>query len=92
MAKELEPDHQSLIADWHGPLVGRFVLVDGHFEVQYYTSLEEAQAATTEDDVQAALAAIGSWSDLDWDELVDDLDRIRHSSKPTPPIDLDEFE
>jgi hypothetical protein len=35
------------------------------------------------------LAAIGSASDLDFDEMLDELDRIRHASKPTPPIDLD---
>ena len=30
---------------------------------------------------------IGAWADLDWDEFVEWLDRIRHESKPTPPID-----
>jgi hypothetical protein len=35
-----------------------------------------------------ALAAIGSWSDLDWDETAEALDRIRHESTPTPPIEL----
>jgi hypothetical protein len=36
---------------------------------------------------EAALGVIGAWSDLDWDEMVDALDRIRHESDPTPPID-----
>jgi hypothetical protein len=35
---------------------------------------------------------IGAWSDMDFDETLDALDRIRHESKPTPPIDLSEFE
>jgi hypothetical protein len=37
---------------------------------------------------QAALDAIGSWSDLDWDDVETELDRIRHESTPTPPIEL----
>ena len=36
---------------------------------------------------RAALGVIGAWSDLDWDEMVEALDRIRHESTPTPPID-----
>jgi hypothetical protein len=34
------------------------------------------------------LAVIGAWSDLDWEEFSSELDRIRHASRPTPPIDL----
>ena len=33
-----------------------------------------------------ALSMIGSWSDLDWDEMILELDRIRHESRPIPPI------
>jgi hypothetical protein len=39
--------------------------------------------------LQAALAVIGAWEDLDWEEFSTELDRIRHESRPTPPIDLD---
>jgi hypothetical protein len=38
--------------------------------------------------VQDALSLAGAWSHLDWDDMVDALDRIRHESKPTPPIEL----
>jgi len=34
-----------------------------------------------------ALAMAGAWSDLDWDQMLDYLDRIRQESKPTPPIE-----
>jgi hypothetical protein len=37
---------------------------------------------------QDALGVIGAWEDLDWDEMVASLDRIRHESVPTPPIEL----
>jgi hypothetical protein len=46
---------------------------------------EEAESAPV---VQAAVDAIGSWSDLDWDDVEAELDRIRHESTPTPPIEL----
>ena len=45
-----------------------------------------------EERVQTALATIGAWSDLDVEEMLDALDRIKHESKPTPPIDLDWLE
>lgn len=42
--------------------------------------------------VEEALALAGAWSDLDWDDMVEALDRIHHDSKPTPPIvDLDDL-
>lgn len=37
--------------------------------------------------VHDALSLAGAWSDLDWDEMYEALDRIRHESEPTPPID-----
>lgn len=36
---------------------------------------------------RSALDLIGSWSDIPWDEMEEALDRIRHESEPTPPID-----
>lgn len=30
----------------------------------------------------------GAWRDLAWDDEVEALDRIRHASRPTPPIEL----
>ncbi len=38
--------------------------------------------------IRRALAAIGSASDLQYDDEFAALDRIRHESSPTPPIDL----
>ena len=56
---------------------------------RYFADEAAADAATSKDDIQASLAAIGAFSDLDFDNMLDDPDRIRHESKPTPPIDLD---
>jgi uncharacterized protein (DUF433 family) len=38
--------------------------------------------------VGKALSVVGAWSDLDFDETLDALNRIRHESKPTLPIKL----
>jgi hypothetical protein len=53
----------------------------------YFADEESADAALAQRRVQAALSVIGAWSDLDWDEAIAELDRIRHDSTPTPPID-----
>lgn len=38
--------------------------------------------------VKEALALAGAWGDRDWNEVEAELERIRHSSKPTPPFEL----
>lgn len=53
-----------------------------------YSSAGLDSAEESEANLQAALAVIGAWSDLDWDEFSADLDRIRHESRPSPPIEL----
>jgi hypothetical protein len=39
--------------------------------------------------IEETLALAGSWRDLDFDDMLKQLDRIRHESKPTPPLQLD---
>lgn len=57
-------------------------------EVTYvFVGVDGADEHVSEKDMRRALAAIGSWSDLDWDDMVRELDQIRHASPPTPPID-----
>ena len=45
---------------------------------------KKAKARTS---VKEALALAGAWADLPSEHLEEELDRIRHESKPTPPID-----
>jgi len=71
------------------PLIGIILPENGQEVTCYFADEAAADAATAQADIRAALAAIGSASDLDFDEMLDELDRIRHESKPTPPIDLD---
>ena len=38
--------------------------------------------------IKETLALAGAWGDRDWNEVEAELDRIRHSSKPTLPFEL----
>ena len=74
------------------PLMG-IPMTDGRHEVvRYFTSDEEADRALSEDkaNIQQALSAIGAWAHLDEDgpDMLEELDRIRHESVPTPPLEL----
>jgi hypothetical protein len=80
----------SITALPNAPLIALLVNVDGHDVVRYFTSEEDAEAAISDEDIEQAVATFGAWSDLDADEVLAELDRIRHESPPTPPIDLDE--
>jgi hypothetical protein len=68
----------------HSPLIGIITEEKGKEVVQYFT--EEEQADRVSGGVEEALGLAGAWSDLD--ETLDSLDRLRHDSKPTPPIKL----
>jgi hypothetical protein len=78
----------SLLVQSDQPLIGIPFEEDGQEVVRYFTDEEAADAAIPESATQAALSVIGAWSDLDWDKMVEALDRIRHESKPTLPIEL----
>jgi hypothetical protein len=87
---EPEPPHgHSLLVRDGQPLIGIIVRENGQEVTRYFADEAAADATTSKDDIKVALAAIGAFSDLDFDEMMADLDRIRHESKPTPPIDLD---
>jgi hypothetical protein len=89
MGKRQPPDSPSLTVQNGQPLIGIILLENGQEVTRYFADEAAANATISKGDIQAALAAIGAFSDLDFDEMMDDLDRIRHDSKPTPPIDLD---
>lgn len=88
MAERRHRQEQSLLVQGNQPLIGIPFEENGQEVVRYFTDEEAADAAVPQNATQAALSVIGAWSDLDWDEMVEALDRIRHESKPTPPIEL----
>lgn len=72
------------------PLISIPVEENGEEVTYYFNSYKEADAFTKKQgSVEKALDAAGSWSDLNFDDMLDELDRIRHESKPTPPFDPD---
>ena len=78
--------HTGLLASSGQPLIG--VLDADLHQVRYFTTEEEADAALAADAVTDALSLAGAWRDLEWEAVVSDLDRLRHESKPTPPLSL----
>jgi hypothetical protein len=71
------------------PLIGIPFQERGKEIVRYFSEEEQADKAVSEDTTQKALSLAGAWSDLDWEDMERKLDRIRHESKPTPPIELE---
>jgi hypothetical protein len=67
------------------PLIAIPVERNGQEHVYYFVD----DAAASAEDIRAALAAIGSAADVDAAEMLDELERIRRASAPTPPVDLD---
>ena len=88
MAERRRQRVPNLLVQSNQPLIGIPFEEKGQEVVRYFTDEEAADAAVPQSATQAALSVIGAWSDLDWDEMVEALDRIRHESKPTPPIEL----
>jgi hypothetical protein len=85
---EMQPGKaRSFIVGADQPLIGVLDEEDGREVVRYFTDEATADEAFGQDSVKRALGLAGAWSDLDWDEMESALDRIRHESKPTPPID-----
>lgn len=76
--------HIAIAADQ--PLVGVPAEEDGRPVVRYFA--DDPATPGTDETLAAARAVIGAWEDLEpWEEVADALDRIRHESVPTPPIE-----
>ena len=90
-----EPAHrlEGLTTRGRQPLIG-IPRIEGSEEVvRYFTSDEEADFAQASDEVsiQRALSLAGAWKELDTEDgpdPLDELDRIRHQSMPSPPLKL----
>jgi hypothetical protein len=69
------------------PLIGVVSIEDGQEVVRYFADEAEADTAIAAQNGVGAQSLAGVWADLDWDDMVESLDRIRHEGKPTPPIE-----
>jgi hypothetical protein len=75
------------------PLIGIPTVEGAEEVVRSFASEEEADRAMARDrsSVEQALSLIGAWKHLDDEDgpdMLDELDRIRHESTPTPPLEL----
>ncbi len=89
MAAERRSDEESILflrAD--EPLIGVVSRIDDGFVEQIFRSEDDADAVVDDNVVRSALDLAGAWSDLDWDDMAEALDRIRHSNPPTPPLEI----
>lgn len=71
------------------PLIGVPVEENGELVTYYFNSEEAAEKAfpSTEESIREVLDLAGAWKELDPEggpDPLDELDRIRHESKPTP--------
>ena len=91
MPKRTALQNSSLTTRGSQPLIGIPTREGADEVVHDLTSEDEADQALSQDqeNIERALSAIGAWSDLDFDEMLDALDQIRHRSTPTPPIARD---
>lgn len=76
----------SLVVGTDQPLIGIFLEEDGREVVRYFADELDANVAVSDEATAEAKALAGVWKQMDWDGLVDSLDRIRHESEPTPPL------
>lgn len=87
MANYQSNQNSSLLTRSDQPLIGVLVEEEGEELVRYFSEEPEADIVAA-DATRAALNLAGAWSDLDWDEIEEELNRIRHETPPSPPLDL----
>jgi hypothetical protein len=82
-------DHTSqFMAQKDQPLIGIIFWENEQEVVHYFSEDAAADAALTRSTLHEVLKLAGSWSDLSWDIVEEELYRIRHESHPTPPLTL----
>jgi hypothetical protein len=75
-----------LVARLDQPLIGVPIQDNGHDTVVYFIDDAQADAELHHTTHHRPIKLAGVWHDLDGNEVLDALDRIRHQSRPTPPI------
>lgn len=86
MSERQSESDTSLGARLDQPLIAVVIEHAGQEEVRYFVDEADADAALERVARPGPLKLAGIWRDLDADAMLDELDRIRHQSKPTPPI------
>lgn len=74
------------------PLMGVIDQLNGAEVVRYFSYEPDPDEELGDQGVQQALSLAGAWRDIDSEDFLDELDRIRHQSTPTTPIELPELD
>jgi hypothetical protein len=88
MAEQRLDRRAGFIVSRNQPLIGIISLDDEQEIVHYFSEEAEAEAAISSSAIQEIVNLAGSWNDLNWDLVEEELYRIRHESSPTPPLSL----
>jgi hypothetical protein len=88
MAEQQSSHTAGFIVQRNQPLIGIISHEEGQEVIHYFAEETEAEAAISSNVIQEILNLAGSWSDLTWDVVEEELYRIRHESSPTPPLSL----
>lgn len=83
------PRATSFDLPYEQPLIAVPLEENGQWVVRYFTSEEAAVRDLASRKCRDVRELAGVWQDLDWEAAADELDRLRHETAPTPPIDLD---
>jgi hypothetical protein len=86
MAEQQSSHIAGFVAHRNQPLIGVISHDEGREVIHYFAA--EADAASSSNAIQEVLNLAGSWSDLNWDIVEEELYRIRHENPPSPPISL----
>ncbi len=76
----------SVVADMNQPLIAVLVEQNGKDVVRYFVDEAQADAVLGQDGTKQPIKLAGIWNDLDGEAMLADLERMRHASKPTPPL------
>jgi hypothetical protein len=81
-----EQHPQSVTGQPESPLIGVPTGQQGQERVVYFVDDDEADQALQQQAHRPAIKLAGVWRDLDAEEMLTKLDRLRHETKPTPPV------
>jgi hypothetical protein len=81
-----EQHPQSVTGRPESPLIGVPVEQQGHERVVYFVDEDDADQALQQQADGPAIKLAGVWRDLAADDMLTELDRLRHETKPTPPV------
>ena len=93
MATPARRPHQGFTTREDEPRIAIPTMEGSDEVVRSFNSFEEADRflARDPDSIQRALSLVGAWADLDEEDgpdMLDELDRMRHASPPSPPLEI----